>query len=263
MTVAKTIAAHAVTAGANAAGRKIAKGAPRGSGRVGIDELAAIRLLAEVPPERLQRLADIASQHRAAPRALILEQDEECGALYGVLEGRVEVFSRFDEQETVIDVAEPGAALLLASVMSGLPYAAAARALSPARVLAIPAAGIRELFDGDKTFARAVACELSRASYRMLAELRSLKTRTSLERLAAWLVDTANAQSSGNGQFRLPFGKRTLASRLGMTPECLSRSLRSLADYGISVHGRDVTVTNPTALAAFVGAAVAAAGADC
>ena len=221
---------------------------------VGIDDLKAIRLFAEIPDQRLQDLADAGWQERAAPRAIIVEQDEENDTLYAVRDGAVEVFSRTEEQESVIDVLEPGAALLLASVISGRCYAAAARALSPARLIAVPGTEIRALFDDDKAFARTVACELSRASYTLVAELRSLKTRTSLERLADWLMQQAN----GDGQFRLPFGKRTLASRLGMTPECLSRSLRSLADHGVSVRGREVTMADPSALALLVGAATVA-----
>lgn len=39
-----------------------------------------------------------------------------------------------------------------------------------------------------------------------------------------------------------------LASLLGMTPENLSRSLAALADYGVEVHGPNVTITRPAAL---------------
>jgi CRP/FNR family transcriptional regulator, transcriptional activator FtrB len=97
--------------------------------------------------------------------------------------------------------------------------------------------------DRDRDFARAIATELSRTFCGMVAELGSLKTRTSIDRLVDWLLQ-ADARSGGTGQFQLPFGKRALASRLGMTPEALSRNLRSLADKGISLRGRHVTIAN-------------------
>jgi CRP/FNR family transcriptional regulator, transcriptional activator FtrB len=164
----------------------------------------------------------------------------------------VEVFSGLDDQETVIDVVGQGSVLLLACVVTATPYIASVRTLSTARILAVPATAVRELFDGDKAFARGVAGELSRNSCRMFLDLKSLKVRTSIERLADWLIDAAG-EANGNGEFRLPFGKRTLASRLGMTPECLSRSLRSLAAHGVRVRGREVTVADRTALTAFAG----------
>jgi CRP/FNR family transcriptional activator FtrB len=248
--------------GANVGVREIVKRRrARGVGSVDIAELKSIRLFTQVPADRLQELADAASQQRVGLRAPVIEEGEECDALYGLLEGTVEVFSRFDDQETVIDVVPPGAALLLACVMTGLPYAAAARTLSPARIIAIPAVAIRGLFDRDRVFARTVAIELSRSSCRIIEELTSLKTRTSIERLADWLVQ-ADAQADSNGHFKLPCGKRTLASHLGMTPECLSRGLRSLADHGLTVRGRDVTVADRAELAAIIGAVAPATDTD-
>jgi len=216
-------------------------------------ELKSIRLFAGVADSRLQELAQTAWQERVAARAVIIEQDDACEALYALLEGSVEVLSGVDDQETVIDVVESGSVLLLACVITAIPSIATVRALSPARILGVSATAVRELFDGDRAFARSVVGELSRSSCRMLLDLKSLKVRTSIERLADWLIDAAD-DTNGIGEFRLPFGKRTLASRLGMTPECLSRSLRTLTAHGIRVRGRAVAVVDRAALAAFAGA---------
>jgi len=121
---------------------------------------------------------------------------------------------------------------------------------------------VRGLFDGDKAFARAVVGELSRAFYGVVAELKNQKLRTCRERLADGLLRT-NAKIGGKGQFAIPVDKRTLASRLGMTPENLSRNLRSLADRGcVVIRGRNVTLGNPAALAAIAGPQASAAGID-
>lgn len=232
----------------------------RRSAGLGPADFKSIRLFAEVPDAHLQELARLAWQERLAPRVVVIEQEAPCEALYALLEGTVEVLSGLDEQETVIDVVGPGSVLLLACAVAAMPYIASARTLSPARILALPASAVRELFDGEKGFARSVAGELSRSSCRMLLDLKSLKVRTSIERLADWLISAADGQGNGKSEFRLPFGKRTLASRLGMTPECLSRSLRSLGAHGVRVRGREVTVVDRAALVAFAG--VAAADAD-
>jgi CRP/FNR family transcriptional activator FtrB len=225
----------------------------RRSASVGLADFKAIRLFGEAPDIHLQALARLAWQERVAPRTVVIEQDAPCEALYALLEGTVEVFSGFDDQETVIDVVGAGSVLLLACVVTAIPYIASVRALSPTRILAVPAPAVRELFDGDKIFARNVAGELSRSSCRMILDLKSLKVRTSIERLADWLISAADGQGNGRNEFRLPFGKRTLASRLGMTPECLSRSLRALGAHGVRVRGREVTVVDRAALAAFAG----------
>jgi len=226
----------------------------RRSAGVALADFKSTRLFADVPDVHLQQLARLAWQERLASRTVAIEQDASCEALYALLEGTVEVFSGLDDQETVIDVAGPGSVLLLACVISAIPYIASVRTLAPVRILAVPAPAVRELFDGDKSFARNVAEELSCSSCRMLLDLKSLKVRTSIERLADWLISAADGQGNGKSEFRLPFGKRTLASRLGMTPECLSRSLRSLSAHGVRVRGREVTVVDRAALVAFAGA---------
>jgi CRP/FNR family transcriptional regulator, transcriptional activator FtrB len=224
----------------------------RRSAGLGPADFKSIRLFADVLDAHLQALARTAWQERLPARAAVIEQDAACEALYALIEGTVEVLSGVDEQETVIDVVEPSSVLLLACVVTAIPYVASVRTLSPVRILAVPADGVRQLFDGDKAFARSVAAELSRSSCRMLLDLKSLKVRTSIERLADWIIDAA-ARANGNGEFRLPFGKRTLASRLGMTPECLSRSLRTLSAHGVRVRGREVILADRAALAAFAG----------
>ena len=47
------------------------------------------------------------------------------------------------------------------------------------------------------------------------------------------------------------FDKRTLASRLGMTPENLSRNLALLAKYGVKSSGRDILIEDFIGVGAF------------
>ena len=122
------------------------------------------------------------------------------------------------------------------------------RTLKRSRVLAMRADAVRNAFDADAAFARAIVCELSRGFRRVLAELKNQKLRTSTERLADWLL-RANAQLGDTGRFTLPSDKRTLASLLGMTPENLSRSLKTLSERGVVVHGRDILLKDPAGLA--------------
>jgi CRP/FNR family transcriptional activator FtrB len=49
----------------------------------------------------------------------------------------------------------------------------------------------------------------------------------------------------------LTFDKRTLASRLRMTPENLSRNLTLPAKYGVKSSGRDIVIEDPSALEKF------------
>jgi len=212
------------------------------------EEIRSIRLFAEVAEEHLRALIGAAVVQRVDSRTLLAEEGEQAEFLHILLEGSVELFARTNEQETTITILRPVSVFLLPAVVAGMPYVASARTLKRSRVLAMRADAVRNAFDADAAFARAIVCELSRGFRRVLAELKNQKLRTSTERLADWLL-RANAQLGDTGRFTLPSDKRTLASLLGMTPENLSRSLKTLSERGVVVHGRDILLKDPAGLA--------------
>jgi CRP/FNR family transcriptional activator FtrB len=85
-------------------------------------------------------------------------------------------------------------------------------------------------------------------AYRNVAqELKNQKLRTSLERLANWLVHR-DKETGGAHRFIIPFEKKILAARLGMAPEVLSRAFATLAQYDVHVDGATVIVKDWKAL---------------
>jgi CRP/FNR family transcriptional regulator, transcriptional activator FtrB len=119
--------------------------------------------------------------------------------------------------------------------------------LAPSQILMIPAQAVRDVFDRDAGFARAIVNELAIRYRSVVRALKDHKLRTSTERLANWILEI-DRQQGGHGRVVLPHDKRTLASRLGMTPENLSRSLASLSEHGVAGSGREIVVTDRDAL---------------
>jgi CRP/FNR family transcriptional regulator, transcriptional activator FtrB len=211
-------------------------------------ELRRLRLFASVAADHLPDLLD------GAPVVELSEQMErfrEGGAaqfLHVLLDGIVELFAQLDQKETTITILRSPSAFLLATVVGDDDaYPISARTLSASRILLVPATAVRNAFDRDTEFARAVTRELYDAFNSTLIGLVNQKLRSSLERVADWLLH-ADAQS-GDHRFTLPFDKRTLASQLGMTPEHLSRNLKCLSRHGVVVAGRKVVVDDWGALA--------------
>ena len=79
-----------------------------------------------------------------------------------------------------------------------------------------------------------------------------LKCRSPSQRLGAFLLRLHDAAQPGPPA-EVPFSKRQLASRIGMQPETLSRTLQTLAANGLYLRGREIMVTNRAAIEEFCG----------
>ena len=140
---------------------------------------------------------------------------------------------------------EPGTAVLRDQV-----YLQSARTLEKSRILMIPAESVREAMLNDAGFMRAIVAELAMCYRNIVKDLKNQKLRSGAERLANWIVRAEKFQN-GSGEIEIKVEKRVLASRLGMTPENLSRAFNTLAPYGIEVKGPIIRIHDHTDLTAF------------
>lgn len=215
-----------------------------------IEQIRSVHLFRDMTGAHFEALVKAAFLQRFPARVALIAEHDKPDFLHVVVEGAVELFSKHGRRETTISVCRPFTTFILAAVIGDLPYLASGRTLEPSRILMLPAEAVRSVFDHDSAFARAIVRELSRSFRGVMKELKSHKLRTSSERLANWILAN-EARAGGHGRFTLPYDKRTLASRLGMTPENLSRNLAQLADQGVVVRRREVVIRDRAKLAAF------------
>jgi CRP/FNR family transcriptional activator FtrB len=217
------------------------------------EDAAAIRglpLFREMRDETFSGLVAAGFLQRFPPGVVLIEQSEQADFLHIVVEGTVEMFATSDGRDTTIEIVRPLGVFILAAVLSDEVYLQSARTLERSRVLLIPAGQVRSTMRTDPAFMQAIVMELSRGYRRAIREVKNLKLRTGAERLANWLL-RAEAEQGGLGRAAIPVEKRILASRLGMTPENLSRAFASLRAYGVSVSGARVELADRLALARF------------
>ena len=195
----------------------------------------------------LQKIIEASHQEWVPERTLLMEEGKLCDYLYVIIRGCVDLFADQGERECTLTVLHPPRAFVLASVIGGFPAVHSARTLETSYILKIPAQLLKNLLDSDAAFARAVARELAVSYGCVSIELKNQKLRTGQERLAHWILRTHTRMGQGS-VLPLPFDKRTLASRVGMTPENLSRSLAQLSKTAINVHGRNIEIRDYNAL---------------
>lgn len=176
------------------------------------------------------------------PRIDLIHENEPPDFLHVVLSGSVDLFSAWNGRETSMATVRPVSTFILAASVRNLPYLMSARTLEKSRIALIPSQDVRAVFSEDSAFAQAIVAELAQCYRAVVKNTKDLKLRTSLERLANYLL--RQQDRTGSLEFDLTMEKRRLASFLGMTPENLSRAFKGLEPYGVKVAQNHIVITD-------------------
>jgi CRP/FNR family transcriptional activator FtrB len=170
--------------------------------------------------------------------------------LHILIEGSVELYASWNGRETSLSTVRPVSTFILAASIRDAPYLMSARTLEKSRIALIPSVDVRAVFDLDSGFARAVVTELAQCYRSVVKTTKDLKLRTSLERLANYLL-REQTRTGGAAEFDLPMDKKRLAALLGMTAENLSRAFKNLHAYGVRIDGARVRIVEQSELERF------------
>lgn len=146
----------------------------------------------------------------------------------------------------------------LASVWLDAAHNSEARAMSPAAVAEWPLEALAAQVERRPALARVLIEALARQVQALGVHTHELMHMDAPSRLAAWLHQRCEPDPAAPGRALVRLGerKRDIASQLAITPETLSRLMRSFMREGvIEVSGYTVRVLDPRALAALAGAA--------
>lgn len=215
-----------------------------------IQEIRNIPLFADINDESFAALTRGAYMQNFPPNMELISEGESADFLHIVHSGCVELFSTWNDNETTITTLYENSTFILAATIKDRPNLMSARTLSKSEVIMLPSEDVRAVFESDPAFAMAIVVELSRCYRATIRNMKNLKLRTSLERLANYLLKR-HGRLGGALSYDLPIEKRRLASYLGMTPENLSRAFNNLKPYGVVVDGQKITITDLDGLTLF------------
>ncbi|MFC4215793.1 cyclic nucleotide-binding domain-containing protein [Pseudophaeobacter arcticus] len=213
-------------------------------------EVRDLHLFSDMDDQHFQSLIRAAYVQNFPPQIELISEGDSSDFLHILLSGSVDLFSSWNNRETSMATVRPISTFILAATVREAPYLMSARTMEKSRIMLIPSQNVREVFDKDGQFARAIVDELAQCYRSVVKSTKDLKLRTSLERLANYLL-RQQVRAGGAAVFQLDAEKRRLASVLGMTSENLSRAFKGLRPYGVTVEGRQITVTNQKDLERF------------
>ena len=186
-------------------------------------EVTAQAVIADVPPDHV-----------------LLREGERPEYLFDLLNGLVETFSESAGKTTTLSFIRPPAAFIVAAVWLNQLQLNSARTLSASRILSIPASTVRAALGSDRGFCEAAGRELAIRYRDIFKELKNQRMRNATDRLANWLL--TESQVAGASEFQIEIGKSTLAGRLGISGEHLSRAFALLREHGVETDGKTMRI---------------------
>jgi CRP-like cAMP-binding protein len=216
-----------------------------------LDIVRRINIFRGLAPPAVERLIAPATTIELDDGDILFRQDDPAQAIFTVLDGWVKL-SRitFAGDEAVIHVFAKGDSFAEAVAFTGKSYPATAQAVSPARVVSIPAAHVVKCIRDTPDIALSMIAATQVHLRHLVEQVEQLKAQTGVQRLADFLVSLCPPDARGC-TLALPYDKGLIAGRLGLEPETLSRSFAKLKRVGVEVKAADVTIADVERLRRF------------
>lgn len=213
-----------------------------------LDLVARVPLFAGLDRTDLAAVLGEAAVRRFARRDILFLQDEPATRFYVVLEGWVRLYREtVDGNESVIAVFTRGESFAEAAILRDGVYPVNAEVVDDARLLVIPSGPFLRQLHANHELCLNMMASMAVHLRRMVQQIEQLKLRSSVERLADFLV-RLSPPDTGCIVVDLPCDKSLIAARLGMQPETLSRSLAKLRRLGVDTRGQQVVINDLSAL---------------
>jgi CRP-like cAMP-binding protein len=188
--------------------------------------------------------------------ALIARQGERLPGVIAVAYGLAKlVLPRRKGEEKVLRFIGANESFGEAAALLDRPSPVDVVALEDAMLAVLPVRPLKQLQERDLTFANNLVKVLAGGLLRLVAEIDASVGRSSAQRLAAYLESLAEPETGSEAcAIELPVTKTTLAARLGITKETMSRLLRDLKEQGLIAMTRgNITILDRARLAGLSG----------
>ncbi|MCL2455291.1 MAG: Crp/Fnr family transcriptional regulator [Micrococcales bacterium] len=212
--------------------------------------LRRLPLFSRLDPDQLDRVASACREVTLGRGEVLFHAGDPCTAFFAVASGQVKLTLRTpDGAEKILELISAGETFGEAVVFVGQRYPVTAVGLQACALVKIPGDVVTHLVDTDPTFARRMLAGMAVRLHTMVRDVAAVTLWSSSQRVIGLLLGLADDAPGPGAVVRLPTTKAALASRLSLTPETFSRTLRELSEAGlISVRGAQVTLHDPTAL---------------
>lgn len=198
--------------------------------------LGRTALFRDLTDQQLERLAAATRERRFAKGELVFQKGDRPTGLFVVVAGQIkEACQSPSGGEKIVEMLGPHQTCGEAALFLDCPYPFFVATLGPTLLLQIEKKAIMELVDSEPELVKCMLSQLSMRLYAIVRDVEAYTLHNPLQRVVGYLLEQnfASAKLPGATSFILPATKSVIASRLGVTPEAMSRALRDLIDAGL------------------------------
>lgn len=182
---------------------------------------------------------------------VLFRQQEPATDFFLLISGKVKLsLLSFEGTEKVVDIINPGTSFAEAVIFSGKPgYPVNATALATSKMLKVNANAYMKILEYSPKTCFKVMATLSLRLHNLLGEIDRLSLHNATYRLISFLLENIPDENIERSEINLSIPKHVVASRISVTPETLSRTLKRLCQEGLlEVRDSHIVLINPVEL---------------
>ena len=216
--------------------------------------LAGMPILRACEDAVLDVLEEGAQFVRFSSGASVFERGSVPTGLFFVHSGAVRLMSLCPEgRHKVVEIFEPGGMFGEIGVFTGQCYRTWTQAIGASVLIHVPRERMLEAVAMDNALSNRMLTAVCARIQRLVDAISSTASGTASLRVASYLLEQLERSPRTDACIVLPAPKKAIASLLNLTPETLSRVLRSMVEDGVlTVGGRRIHVRDRSLLAAMV-----------
>ncbi|MBZ0225889.1 MAG: Crp/Fnr family transcriptional regulator [Comamonas sp.] len=210
--------------------------------------LSRLALFADLDSAQLALLASATQRQTCVPGDVIARRGQRCNGMSFVIYGSVQlVYNAASGSERTVRLLGAGASFGEASLFSHHDHITTATALADTLMLHVHERVLSPLIAAHGPLAQRLIAHLSHQLYMAICDFGAFTTHSGPQRLIGFLL--RESATAGGQTFTLDVSKRTIASRLNLTPAHFSRILQDLSQRGLlRVNGRQMQVLDTQGL---------------
>lgn len=215
-------------------------------------DLRITALFRRMPDEVFEKVMQNAHSREIKKGKFLYREGEVAKDFFWCGAGLLEMFHGSDSNRDTVEIIGPRDFFSLMEIFDSQNYQTSAMALEDGEVICFDGASFKAGLEQNFDMLVRMLGSMSGALRGVVSEISDLKLKTTSQRLGTFLLGCCK-EDQGQGHVVLSFDKKTLANRIGMKPETLSRSIASLKSVGVKTTGDSFQITDIKALRSYCG----------